>query len=63
MSAVLLRAVGFVVLATIAGCVALYVFTGERRWLVWARRLFVAALAIAGIVLAFLVLERLVLAV
>ena len=63
MSAIALRAVGFIVLLSIAGCLGLYVVTGDRRWLVWARRLFVAVLAVALVIAAFLILERLIIAI
>jgi len=63
MSAFALRAVGFIVAITIAGCLALYVFTGDRRWLVWARRLFIAIVAVAVVVGALLILERLIIAI
>jgi hypothetical protein len=41
----------------------MYAFTKDRRWLTWARRVFGAALVVALIVAAFLVLERLIIAI
>jgi hypothetical protein len=63
MTAVALRVVGFLVLIVIAAAVGMYVFTKDRRWLRWAWRVFGAALAVALIVAAFLVLERLIIAI
>ena len=63
MSGVALRAVGFLVLIAITVAVAMYVFTQDRRWLRWAWRMFAGAVAVALIVAAFLVLERLVIAI
>jgi hypothetical protein len=63
MTAVALRAVGFLVLIAIAAAVAMYVFTQDRRWLKWAWRLFSGALMVALVVAAFLILERLVIAI
>jgi hypothetical protein len=63
MTAVALRVVGFLVLIVLAGAVGMYVFTKDRRWLKWAWRVFTAAVAVALIVAAFLVLERLIIAI
>ncbi len=63
MTAVALRVIGFLVLIVIAGALGMYAFTKDRRWLRWARRVFTAALAVALIVAAFLVLERLIIAI
>jgi hypothetical protein len=63
MTAVALRVVGFLVLIGIAVAVGMYVFTRDRRWLKWAWRVAGAALAVALIVAAFLVLERLIIAI
>jgi hypothetical protein len=63
MTAVALRAVGFLVLIAIAAAVAMYVFTRDRRWLRWAGRLFAGAVTVALVVAAFLILERLVIAI
>jgi high-affinity Fe2+/Pb2+ permease len=51
------------VLICIAAAVAMYLFTKDRRWLRWAWRVFAGAVAVALIVAAFLVLERLVIAI
>ncbi len=63
MTAVALRALGFLVLIVIAGALGMYAFTKDRRWLTWARRLFVVALTVALIAAAFLLLERLIIAI
>jgi hypothetical protein len=63
MTAVALRAIGFLVLICIAAAVAMYLFTKDRRWLRWAWRVFAGGVAVALIVAAFLVLERLVIAI
>lgn len=63
MSAVLLRIVGFIVLLVIGAGVAMYLFTGDRRWLRFAWQVLKYALLVAAVALAFLVLERLILAV
>ena len=63
MTAVALRIIGFLVVLVIGGSVALYLITQDRRWLRVAWRVFTYALIVAGVVLAFLVLERLILAV
>ena len=63
MSGVALRAVGFLVLIAITVAVAMYVFTQDRRWLRWAWRMFAGVVAVALIVAAFLVFERLVIAI
>jgi hypothetical protein len=63
MTAVALRVVGFLVLIVITGAVGMYVFTKDRRWLRWAWRVFTGALVVALIVAAFLVLERLIIAI
>jgi hypothetical protein len=63
MTAVALRTVGFLVLVALTAAVAMYVFTKDRRWLRLAWRVFAGAVAVALIVAAFLVLERLVIAI
>jgi hypothetical protein len=63
MTAVALRALGFLVLLVIVGALGMYAFTKDRRWLTSARRLFLVALTIALIVAAFLLLERLIIAI
>jgi hypothetical protein len=63
MTAVALRALGFLVLIVLGGALVMYAFTKDRRWLTWARRLFSVALTAALIVAAFLLLERLIIAI
>jgi hypothetical protein len=63
MTAVALRVIGFLVLIVIAGALGMYAFTKDRRWLTSARRLFAVALTVALIVAAFLLLERLIIAI
>jgi hypothetical protein len=63
MTAVTLRIIGFLVVLVIGASVALYLITQDRRWLRVAWRVFKYALIVAAVVLAFLVLERLILAV
>jgi len=63
MSAVLLRIVGFIVFITIGAGVAMYLFTHDRHWLRFAWQVFKYSLLVAAVGLAFLALERLVLAV
>ena len=63
MTAVALRIVGFLVLLAIGGSIAMYVVTRDRRWLRFAWQAFKYALIVVAIVLAFLALERLILAV
>jgi hypothetical protein len=63
MTAVTLRIIGFLVVLVIGASVALYLITQDRRWLRVAWQVFKYALIVAGVVLAFLVLERLILAV
>jgi hypothetical protein len=63
MSAVLLRIVGFIVFITIGAGVAMYLFTSDRRWLRFAWQVLKYALLVAAVGLAFLALERLILAV
>lgn len=63
MSAVLLRIVGFIVFLVIGAGVATFLITGDRRWLRFAWQVLKYALLVAAVGLAFLVLERLLLAV
>ena len=63
MSAVLLRIVGFIVLITIGAGVAMVLFTHDRRWLRFAWQVLKYSLLVAAVALAFLALERLILAV
>jgi hypothetical protein len=57
----ILRLVGLLVLLTIAGSVAMYLFTRNRRYLTFARRVFQFAFVFLLIFMALYVLERLVL--
>ena len=56
-----LRLVGILVLITIAGSIALYLFTRNRRFLTFAWRVFQFAFMFLLAFMAFYVLERLVL--
>jgi hypothetical protein len=58
-----LRLVGILVLIAIAGSAALYLFTRDRRFLNYARRIFQFALIFLLVFMALFVLERLVLVV
>ncbi|HSF22273.1 MAG TPA: hypothetical protein VLA81_09535 [Burkholderiales bacterium] len=58
-----LRLVGILVLIGIAGAIALYLFTRNRRYLTFAWRLFQFAFVFLLVFLALYVLERLVLVV
>lgn len=57
----ILRLVGLLVLLTIAGSVAMYLFTRNRRYLAFAWRVFQFAFVFLLIFMALYVLERLVL--
>ncbi len=59
---IVLRLVGLLVLITIAGSLALYVFTRNRRYLTFAWRVFQFAFVFLLVFMALYVLERLVLA-
>jgi hypothetical protein len=59
---IVLRLVGLLVLITIAGSLALYLFTRNRRYLSFAWRVFQFAFIFLLVFLALYVLERLVLA-
>jgi len=63
MTLVALRIIGFIVLITVGGAVATYLFTQDRRWLRFAWQVFKYSLLVVAVVLAFLFLERLLLAV
>jgi hypothetical protein len=63
MTLIALRVIGFIVLLTIGGAVATYLFTQDKRWLRFAWQAFKYSLLVVATVLAFLVLERLLLAV
>ncbi len=56
-----LRLVGILVLITIAGSIALYLFTRNRRFLTFAWRVFQFAFIFLLVFMALYVLERLVL--
>lgn len=58
---IVLRLVGLLVLITIAGAFALYLFTRNRRYLTFAWRVFQFAFVFLLVFLALYVLERLVL--
>ena len=57
----ILRLVGILVLITIAGSIALYLFTRNRRFLTFAWRVFQFAFIFLLVFMALYVLERLVL--
>lgn len=63
MTLVALRVIGFIVLLAIGGAVATYFFTQDRRWLRFAWQVFKYSLLVVIVVFAFLILERLVIAV
>jgi hypothetical protein len=56
---IVLRIIGFLVLLTIGASVATSLLTGDRRWLRFAWQVTKFALVLAGVVMAFFVLERL----
>lgn len=58
-----LRIVGILVLLAITGSVALYLFTGNRRFLTYAWRIFQFACVFLMVFMALFVLERVVLVV
>lgn len=58
-----LRLLGLLVLITLVGSVALYLFTRNRRYLTFAWRVFQFAFVFLLVFMALYVLERLVLAV
>jgi hypothetical protein len=63
MNAVVLRVIGFLVLITIGASLVTYLVTKDKRWLRFAWQVLKYSLILVLIVLAFLALERLVLAV
>ena len=63
MTAVVLRLGGFLVLIAIGASLVAFLATQDRRWLRFAWQVLKYSLLLALIVLAFLALERLVLAV
>jgi hypothetical protein len=58
-----LRLLGFLVILTVGASVAVYLFTGNRRYLRFASQVFKYALLVAALIVAFIFLERLVLVV
>jgi hypothetical protein len=58
---VVVRLLGLLVLLTIAGSIAMYLFTRNRRYLTFAWRVFQFAFVFLLVFMAFYVLERLVL--
>jgi hypothetical protein len=63
MTAVAFRVIGFLVLVAIGAALVTYLVTRDRRWLRFAWQVLKYSLILTLIVLAFLVLERLILAV
>jgi hypothetical protein len=63
MNAVVLRVLGFLVLITIGASVVTFLVTKDRRWLRFGWQVLKYSLILVLIVLAFLALERLILAV
>ena len=60
---IVLRLVGLLVLITLAGSVTMYLFTRNRRYLMFAWRAFQFAFVFLLVFMALYVLERLVLAI
>jgi len=56
-----LRIVGFLLLITIGGSLVMYLFTRNRRYVTFAWQVLKYGMVMAGIVLVFLLLERVVL--
>ncbi len=63
MTAVALRVVGFLVLLVIAGSMTTYLVTRDRRWLRFGWQVLKYSVIVVALVLAFLALERLVIAI
>ena len=63
MTAVALRVIGFLVLVAIGASVVTFLVTKDRRWLRFGWQVLKYSVIVALIVLAFLALERLILAV
>jgi hypothetical protein len=63
MNAIVLRVIGFLVLITIGASLVTYLVTKDKRWLRFGWQVLKYSLILVLIVLAFLALERLVLAV
>lgn len=55
---IVVRVIGLLVLLTIGSSVAIALFTGDRRWLRFAWQVTKFALVLAGVFMAFFVLER-----
>jgi hypothetical protein len=60
---IVLRLIGILVLIAVAGSIALYLFTRDRRYLSFAWRVFQFAFIFLLVFLALYLLERLVLAI
>jgi len=56
-----LRLVGFLLLITIGGALVMYLFTRNRRYVTFALQVLKYGMVMAGIVLVFLLLERVIL--
>ena len=63
MTAVALRVIGFLVLIAIGASVVTFLVTKDRRWLRFGWQVLKYSVIVALVVLAFLTLERLILAV
>jgi hypothetical protein len=63
MTAVALRVIGFLVLIAIGASVVTFLVTKDRRWLRFGWQVLKYSVIVALIVLAFLAMERLILAV
>jgi hypothetical protein len=63
MTAVVFRVLGFLVLIVIGASFVTYLVTRDRRWLRFGWQLFKYSVILALIVIAFIVLERVILAV
>lgn len=58
-----LRLLGFLVVLTVGASVVVYLLSGNRRYLRFAWQVFKYALIVAALIVAFIFLERLVLAI
>lgn len=58
-----LRIAGFLLLITVGGALAVYLLTRDRRWLRFAWQILKYGMVMACVVLAFMLFERLLLAV
>ena len=59
----LIRLVGVLLMLSVLGCLALYLFTCDRRYLRWATRLLVFAVMAVLLVAGFYIAERLLVAI